>query len=94
MANLYAESNLKYKTFSLRVEPGNSTIKLSNDLIADNDLPKEPSKFKLDSGDTININTDLISVKINTLGGDIRELKFNNHLSEDSKDKYLLMTVT
>jgi YidC/Oxa1 family membrane protein insertase len=66
----------------------------SNDLIADNDLPKEPSKFKLDSGDIININTDLISVKINTLGGDIRELKFNKHLSEDSKDKYLLMTDT
>ena len=53
---------------------------LPEGVVANNDLPQGSSKFKLDSGDIININTNLISVKINTIGGDIRELKFNKSL--------------
>ena len=64
----------------------------SASLIAKNDLPEISSKFSLNSGDSINVNTDLLTITINTVGGDIRELKFNEHKSEDSKGKYVFMT--
>ena len=69
-----------------------SLPKPSADLLENTDLPKSPSKFKLNSEQSIIINTDLLELKINTVGGDIRELKFNKHLADDTKDKYLLMT--
>ena len=69
-----------------------SLPKPSADLLENTDLPKSPSKFKLNSEQSIIINTDLLELKINTVGGDIRELKFNKHLADDTKNKYLLMT--
>jgi YidC/Oxa1 family membrane protein insertase len=64
----------------------------SANFIAQNDLPKTTSKFSLSSGGLINVDTDLLTLTINTVGGDIRELKFNEHQAEDSKGKYLFMT--
>ena len=64
----------------------------SADLTTQNDLPQTPSKFALNSGDSINVNTDLIKLTINTVGGDIRNLTFNKHKAEDSKGDYLFMT--
>ena len=64
----------------------------SASLRAQNDLPRVESKFALINGDVINIDTDLLSLTINTVGGDIRELKFNKHQAEDSKGEYVFMT--
>ena len=64
----------------------------SVNLVANNDLPQTPSKFSLKSGAPIKVDTDLLTLIINTSGGDIRELKFNNHQSDDSQGKYILMT--
>ena len=61
-----------------------SLPKPSADLLENTDLPKSPSKFKLNSEQSIIINTDLLELKINTVGGDIRELKFNKHLEKKS----------
>ncbi len=69
-----------------------SVPQLSTDLAGKNDLPQTKSKFSLNAGDSININTDLLALSINTAGGDIRELKFNHHRAEDSEIKYTLMT--
>ena len=40
----------------------------------------------------IKVDTDLLTLTINTTGGDIRELKFNNHQADDAQGKYILMT--
>ena len=40
----------------------------------------------------IKINTDLLTLNINSVGGDIRELSFNQHQAAEDKGKYLLMT--
>ena len=69
-----------------------SLPEISTNLATKSDLPKTTSKFSLNSGEPISINTDLLSLSINTAGGDIRELKFNQHKAEDSKNKYTLMT--
>ena len=69
-----------------------SLPQISSDLASKNDLPQVSSKFSLNAGDSININTDLISLSVNTAGGDIRELKFNQHEAADTKNKYVLMT--
>ena len=47
---------------------------------------------KINSGDSIDIVTDLLTLTINTVGGDIRELNFNEHQAENSENKYQLMT--
>ena len=69
-----------------------SLPKPSTSLIAKNNLPQTASQFSLSAGLPIKVNTDLLSLTINTSGGDIRELKFNNHQAEDSQGKYILMT--
>ena len=69
-----------------------SLPQLSADLSAKSELPETASKFSLNTGDSIDITTDLLTLSINTSGGDIRELKFNEHQAEDSDNKYLLMT--
>ena len=69
-----------------------SLPQISMDLASKSDLPKTTSKFSLNVGDPIRINTDLLTLSINTSGGDIRELKFNQHEDADSKTKYTLMT--
>jgi YidC/Oxa1 family membrane protein insertase len=55
----------------------------------DNDLGLPKAKI---TGDSINIVTDLLTLTINTVGGDIRELSFNEHQAENSENKYQLMT--
>ena len=62
-----------------------------SDSYNDNDLVALP-KTKINSGDSINIVTDLLTLTINTVGGDIRELNFNEHQAENSENKYQLMT--
>ena len=69
-----------------------SLPQLSSDLAAKNEMPETKSQFSLSAGDSININTDLMELVINTAGGDIRNLKFNNHQAEDSKNKYTFFT--
>ena len=69
-----------------------SLPQLSSDLAAKNDLPEAKSEFSLNTGESININTDLMELVINSSGGDIRQLKFNKHKSEDSKNKYTFFT--
>ena len=69
-----------------------SLPKPSTSLIAKNNLPQTASKFSLSPGLPIKVNTDLLTLTINTSGGDIRELKFNNHQATDSQGKYILMT--
>ena len=64
----------------------------STELAYKNDLPQTKSQFSLNSGDLISVNTDLLTLSINTAGGDIRELQFNKHKSENNNDKYTLMT--
>ncbi|MDA9642647.1 membrane protein insertase YidC [Nitrosomonadales bacterium] len=69
-----------------------SLPQLSSDLAAKNEMPEKKSQFSLSAGESININTDLMELVINTSGGDIRNLKFNNHQAEDSKNKYTFFT--
>ena len=59
-----------------------SLPKPSTSLIAKNNLPQTASKFSLSPGLPIKVNTDLLTLTINTSGGDIRELKFNNHQAD------------
>ena len=61
----------------------------SPDSYNDNDLGLPKSKI---IGDSINIVTDLLTLTINTVGGDIRKLNFNEHQAENSENKYQLMT--
>lgn len=49
------------------------------------------SSFKLDSGSRIKVSTDLYQVEIDSLGGDIRRLLLNNHLANNSQEKFLLL---
>ena len=64
----------------------------SNALIGSDDLPKSSNQFVLGSGESIDVNTDLLKLTINTFGGDIRQLNFKKHLDKDSKKNYELMT--
>ena len=57
----------------------------SNALIGSDDLPKSSNQFVLGSGESIDVNTDLLKLTINTFGGDIRQLNFKKHLDKDSK---------
>ena len=61
-----------------------------SDSYVDNDLSLPIAK--INSGDSIDIVTDLLTLTINTVGGDIRELNFNEHQAENSENKYQLMT--
>jgi len=61
----------------------------SLDSYNDNDLGLPKAKI---TGDSINIVTDLLTLTINTVGGDIRKLNFNEHQAENSENKYQLMT--
>ena len=69
-----------------------SLPKPSASLIAKNNLSQTESKFSLSPGVPIKVDTDLLTLTINTTGGDIRELKFNNHQADDAQGKYILMT--
>ena len=55
-----------------------SLPEISTNLATKSDLPKTTSKFSLNSGEPISINTDLLSLSINTAGGDIRELNIQS----------------
>tara|TARA_B100000768_G_scaffold173998_1_gene183820 strand:+ start:414 stop:2051 length:1638 start_codon:yes stop_codon:yes gene_type:complete len=74
------------------VSEDESLPQISKDLASKSDLPQTTAKFSLKSGDSIKINTDLFTLMVNTTGGDIRELKFNQHQAAEDKSKYLLMT--
>ena len=74
------------------VSKDESLPQISKDLVSESDLPQTTAKFSLNSGDSIKINTDLLTLSVNTAGGDIRELKFNQHQAAEDKSKYLLMT--
>ena len=74
------------------VNKDESLPQISKDLVSESDLPQTTAKFSLNSGDSIKINTDLLTLSVNTAGGDIRELKFNQHQAAEDKSKYLLMT--
>ena len=74
------------------VSKDESLPQVSKDLVSESDLPQTTAKFSLNSGDSIKINTDLLTLSVNTAGGDIRELKFNQHQAAEDKSKYLLMT--
>ena len=74
------------------VNKDESLPQISKDLDSETDLPQTTAKFSLNSGDSIKINTDLLTLNINTVGGDIRELSFNQHQAAEDKGKYLLMT--
>ncbi len=53
------------------------------------------STFSLDSGQRINVTTDLFNVSIDTIGGDIRHLELLKHRAADSNDKnFVLMDDT
>ena len=74
------------------VNKDESLPQISKDLASETDLPQTIAKFSLNSGDSIKINTDLLTLNVNTVGGDIRELRFNQHQAAEGKSKYLLMT--
>jgi YidC/Oxa1 family membrane protein insertase len=74
------------------VSEDESLPQISKNLASESDLPQTTAKFSLKSGDSIKINTDLLTLSVNTTGGDIRELKFNQHQAAEDQSKYLLMT--
>mgnify|MGYP001195238514 CR=1 FL=1 len=88
--NVDIDSSINVDDSSINVDA--SLPKPSASLIAKNNLSQTESKFSLSPGVPIKVDTDLLTLTINTTGGDIRELKFNNHQADDSQGKYILMT--
>jgi len=88
--NVDIDSSINVDDSSINVDA--SLPKPSASLIAKNNLSQTESKFSLSPGVPIKVDTDLLTLTINTTGGDIRELKFNNHQADDAQGKYILMT--